>query len=137
MKELKEATGKQKQKVTNDIICLIAELVDAHGECMEMFVRQCLAEYAKEVVRACPEAPSRAMWIAMTSMTRSHYSRPSRSTTSTTHCFTAVTWLRWPARNVSASQSIANTSSTSSCRTGTPSGCTTSNAMMNSISMTV
>src|SRR5262249_24301540 len=63
MKELKEATGKQKQKVTNDIICLIAELVDAHGECMEMFVRQCLAEYAKEVVRACPEAPSRAMWI--------------------------------------------------------------------------
>ena len=63
MKELKEATGKQKQKVTNDIVCLIAELVDAHGECMEMFTRQCLAEYAKEVVRACPEAPSRAMWI--------------------------------------------------------------------------
>jgi hypothetical protein len=63
MKELKEATSKQKQKVTNDIVCLIAELVDAHGECMEMFTRQCLAEYAKEVVRACPEAPFRAMWI--------------------------------------------------------------------------
>jgi hypothetical protein len=63
MKKLKETTGKQKQEVTNDIVCLIAELVDAHGECMEMFTRQCLAEYAKEVVRARPEAPFRAMWI--------------------------------------------------------------------------
>jgi hypothetical protein len=64
MKELKEATGKQKQKVTHDIVCLIAELINAHAtKGMEMFVRQCLAEYAKEVVRARPEAPSRAMWI--------------------------------------------------------------------------
>jgi hypothetical protein len=49
MKELKEATGKQKQKVTNDIVCLIAELINAHGKGMEMFVRQCLIEYAKEI----------------------------------------------------------------------------------------
>src|SRR6516164_8999495 len=57
MKELKEATGKQKQKVTHDIVCLIAELINAHAtKGMEMFVRQCLAEYAKEVVRARPEA---------------------------------------------------------------------------------
>ena len=64
LKELKEATSKQKQKVTNDIVCLIAELINAHAtKGMEMFVRQCLAEYAKEVVRARPEAPSRAMWI--------------------------------------------------------------------------
>ena len=63
MKELKEATGKQKQKVTNDIVCLIAELINAHGKGMEMFVRQCVAEYANQVVCACPEAPFRAMWI--------------------------------------------------------------------------
>ena len=49
MKELKEATGKQKQKVTNDTVCLIAELINAHGKGMEMFVRQCLIEYAKEI----------------------------------------------------------------------------------------
>ena len=49
MKELKETTGKQKQKVTNDIVCLIAELINAHGKGMEMFVRQCLIEYAQEI----------------------------------------------------------------------------------------
>jgi len=35
--------------VTNDIVCLIAELINAHGKGMEMFVRQCLIEYAKEI----------------------------------------------------------------------------------------
>src|SRR5262249_24820544 len=51
MKKLKEATGKQKQKVTNDTVCLIAELINAHGKGMEMFVRQCLIEYAKGIAR--------------------------------------------------------------------------------------
>jgi hypothetical protein len=53
----------QKPKAANNTASLIAELVDAHGEGMEMFVRQCVVEYTKEVVRACSEAPFRATWI--------------------------------------------------------------------------
>src|SRR5262249_1310783 len=54
MKALKEAAGKQKPNMTKDIVCLIAELINAHGKGMEMFVRQCLIEYAKEIARAQP-----------------------------------------------------------------------------------
>jgi hypothetical protein len=54
MKVLKEAADKQKPNMTKDIVCLIAELINAHGKGMEMFVRQCLIEYAKEIARAQP-----------------------------------------------------------------------------------